>query len=124
MVPAPEKSIAHLFAKRASEIGERILIAQRDATSDARPWMTATYGEMLARALGVAAGFVALGLGPGDRLLVLSGESLNHAALMLRAGGGPCAIGACCAVDPAPADIRGRCLAVRRGFGDGGAGRD
>jgi len=57
------------------------LIGQRAAGR----WITTTFGDMLARARDIASGLVARGLKPGDRLLILSGEGIDHAALMLGA---------------------------------------
>lgn len=80
--PVPfERSIAHLFVKRAREFPGRVLVAER-AGDD---WRRTTYGEMLDRAARIASGLASRGLKPGDVLVILSGESIDHVALTLGA---------------------------------------
>lgn len=75
------RSLAHLFVARAMALPDRVLLAQRVGEG----WKTISYGEMLSRARRVAAGLLACGLAPGDRILVLSYESIDHAALLFGA---------------------------------------
>lgn len=78
----PERSLAHLFVSRATSCADRVLVAQRAAGGG---WRAVSYGEMFERARRVAAGLLAATVQPGDRLMILSGEGIEHAALMLGA---------------------------------------
>ena len=82
-----EASLAHLFVRRAQEVPDRVLIAEKAGGETGGPepatgaWRTETYGGMLDRARRIAAVLGDLGLARGDRLLVLAGESIDHLAL-------------------------------------------
>jgi len=81
------RSIAHLFEDRARKHPERKFIAERTplpggGTGD---WRFITYGEMEARANAIAQALIARGLGPDAPLMVLSGNSIAHASMMLGA---------------------------------------
>ena len=77
-----ETSLAHLFVRRAQEVPHRVLIAETGGPeTGVGTWRTETYVGMLDRARRIAAALADLGLERGDRLLVLSGESIDHLAL-------------------------------------------
>lgn len=75
-------TIAHLFVARAQQIPDRIFVAQ--PTADGR-WKTITYRQLLDRALSLAAAFSARGYLPEQRVLVLTGPGIDHAAIMFGA---------------------------------------
>ena len=80
--PAPSvRSIAHLFAERAAEHPERRYIGQR--LPGHGPWRFITYGEAKRAADGIAAWLLARGLGQDDAVLILSGNSIEHALVTL-----------------------------------------
>ncbi|MBV9061971.1 MAG: AMP-binding protein [Alphaproteobacteria bacterium] len=81
------RSIAHLLELRASQHPERNFVAERTpleggATGD---WRFITYGEINARADAVAQAMLDRGLGPDAPLMILSGNSIAHAVMMLGA---------------------------------------
>ncbi len=81
------RSIAHLFEARAAAHPERKFIAERTplpagGTGD---WRHITYGEMNKRADAIAQAMLTRGLGPDAPLMVLSGNSIAHASMMLGA---------------------------------------
>jgi len=76
------RSIAHLLEQRASEHPARNLLAQRTPQG---PWRFITYGEMNQRASAIAQALLDRGMGPDTPLLILSGNSIEHAAMMLGA---------------------------------------
>jgi feruloyl-CoA synthase len=81
------RSIAHLFEQRAVAHPERRFLAERaplpgGGTGD---WRFITYGEMNARADAVAQALITRGLGQNAPLMVLSGNSIAHASMMLGA---------------------------------------
>ncbi|MBV9693490.1 MAG: AMP-binding protein, partial [Alphaproteobacteria bacterium] len=81
------RSIAHLFEDRARKHPERKFIAERTplpggGTGD---WRFISYGEMNARADAIAQALLDRGLGPEAPLMVLSGNSIAHASMMLGA---------------------------------------
>ncbi|MBV1688936.1 AMP-binding protein [Novosphingobium sp. G106] len=78
-----EQSLAHIFASRAAEVPERILVAKRG--EDGGDWVTISYGEMFTRARRIAGGLEQRGFVSGDRLLCLSGETIDHLAFLLGA---------------------------------------
>jgi len=75
------RSIAHLLKDRAETHPERPFIRQREPGHG--PWRTVTYAEALRAAEGVAQWLLDEGLGSQDSVLVLSGNSIEHALLML-----------------------------------------
>jgi feruloyl-CoA synthase len=75
------RSIAHLLAERAGTHPERRYIGQR--TQPDGPWRFVTYGEAKRAADGIAAWLLAQGLTPEDSVMVLSGNSIEHALIML-----------------------------------------
>ncbi len=76
------RSIAHLLEQRAAEHPTRNLLAQRTPQG---PWRTITYGEMNQRASAIAEALLDRKLGPDTPLLILSGNSIEHATMMLGA---------------------------------------
>jgi feruloyl-CoA synthase len=61
---------------------ERIFLAQR---LPGRPWQTMTYSEVRARVRRLAAGLIREGISPDNPLMILSGNSIEHALLALAA---------------------------------------
>ena len=76
------RSIAHLLEERADRHPARNLIAQR---SPQGPWRFITYGEANAQANAVAQALLERKLGPDTPLLILCGNSIEHAVMMLGA---------------------------------------
>jgi feruloyl-CoA synthase len=76
------RSIAHLLEQRAQEHPTRNLLAQRTPQG---PWRFITYGEMNQRASAIAQSLLDRNIGPDTPLLILSGNSIEHAAMMLGA---------------------------------------
>jgi feruloyl-CoA synthase len=81
------RSTVHLFEQRAAEHPDRKFMAERvplpgGGTGD---WRFITYGEMNARANAIAQAMLTRGLGPDTPLMVLSGNSIAHASMMLGA---------------------------------------
>jgi len=79
---AMHRSIAHLLEERADRHPARNLIAQR---SPQGPWRFITYGEANAQANAVAQALLERKLGPDTPLLILCGNSIEHAVMMLGA---------------------------------------
>jgi feruloyl-CoA synthase len=81
------RSIAHLFEQRAAAHPERKFIAERTPIpgGGTGEWRFITYGEMKARADAIAQALLTRGLGPDAPLMVLSGNSIAHASMMLGA---------------------------------------
>jgi len=79
---AMHRSIAHLLEDRAGQHPERNLLAQRTPQG---PWRFITYGEANQRANAVAQALLDRKLGPDTPLLVISGNSIEHAVMMLGA---------------------------------------
>ena len=81
-VPAHLRCLGDALVRWASDAPERTLYAERDATG---AWRHVSYRAALgaARALGQA--LLDLGLGPARPLMVLSGNSIDHALLALAA---------------------------------------
>jgi len=81
-VPAHLRCLGDALVRWASEAPERTLYAERD---EAGAWRHVSYRAALgaARALGQA--LLDLGLGPARPLMVLSGNSIDHALLALAA---------------------------------------
>ncbi|MEQ1755645.1 MAG: AMP-binding protein [Micropepsaceae bacterium] len=76
------KSVAHLLEQRAQEHPTRNFLAQR---TQAGPWRFITYGEVNQRASAVAQALLDRKMGPDTPLLILSGNSIEHAVMMLGA---------------------------------------
>jgi feruloyl-CoA synthase len=84
---AMHRSIAHLLEARAALHPDRNFIGERTPQSDGKlgDWRYITYGEANARANAVAQALLDRGLGPDKPLMVLSGNSIKHAVMMLGA---------------------------------------
>src|SRR5437016_3047355 len=81
------RSIAHLLETRAAQHSARNFIAERTPLEGGRlgDWCFITYGEANARADAVAQALLDRGLGPEAPLMILSGNSIAHAVMMLGA---------------------------------------
>ena len=81
------RSIAHLLEERAGQHPTRNYIGERTPLPGGKlgDWRYITYGEMNARASAVAQSLLDRGLGPDAPLMVLSGNSIAHAVMMLGA---------------------------------------
>jgi feruloyl-CoA synthase len=66
----------------AGRTPDRIFLAQRAATGG---WRQITYAETLERVRRIAGGFLRFGLSPNKPLMILSGNSIEHALLALAA---------------------------------------
>jgi feruloyl-CoA synthase len=75
-----ERSVGEMLRGWAGVDGERLLIAERDATGE---WRRLTYAEGRAAADSIAQSLLDRGLGPERPVVVLSGNSVDHALLML-----------------------------------------
>jgi len=65
----------------ADETPDAVFIAERSGPG----WSELTYGDALARVRSVAAGLIDQGVGPGDKIIILSGPSITHGILKLAA---------------------------------------
>ena len=74
-------SIAHLLADRAGAHPDRPFIRQREPGHG--PWREVTYGGALRTAEGLAQALQDRGLTAADSVMVLSGNSIEHALVML-----------------------------------------
>ena len=81
------RSIAHLLEEKASLHPERNFIAERTPLAGGKlgDWRYITYGEANAKASAVAQALIDRGLGPDTPLMVISGNSIVHAVMMLGA---------------------------------------
>jgi feruloyl-CoA synthase len=82
------RSIADLLDQRASEHPDRPYMRQRLPSAPGAPlgpWRHVTYGEAKAQTDALAQALLALGLGPDAPLMILSGNSIEHAMLTLAA---------------------------------------
>lgn len=81
------RSIAHLFEERAAQHPDRNFIGERTPLPDGRTgdWRYITYGEANRQADAVAQALLDRGMGPDAPLMILSGNSIKHAVMMLGA---------------------------------------
>lgn len=79
---APDWTIVDCLPHWADLAPERVFLAQRTA---APAWECITYGQTWQRVLAVAEGLVGLGASAGDRLAILSGNSIEHAVISFAA---------------------------------------
>jgi feruloyl-CoA synthase len=77
------RSIAHLLVAKAGEHGERPYLKQREPGHG--PWRGVSYGEALRAVEGVAQWLLDQGLGADDSVMILSGNSIEHALVTLGA---------------------------------------
>jgi feruloyl-CoA synthase len=78
---AAPRSIPHLLADRTAEHPDRPFLKEREPGSG--PWRTVSYGEAARRADGIAQSLIERGLDEGDSMLILSGNSIEHALVAL-----------------------------------------
>jgi feruloyl-CoA synthase len=76
-------SIAALLARKAGEHPDRPYIKQREPGHG--PWRGVTYGEALRAVEGIAQWLLDRGLTAGDSVMILSGNSIEHALMTLGA---------------------------------------
>ncbi|HEY5338491.1 MAG TPA: AMP-binding protein, partial [Rhizomicrobium sp.] len=81
------RSIAHLLEEKAAAHPERNFIAERTPLPGGKTgdWRYITYGEVNARADAISQALLTRGLGPDAPLMILSGNSITHATMMLGA---------------------------------------
>ncbi|HEX3672900.1 MAG TPA: AMP-binding protein, partial [Rhizomicrobium sp.] len=81
------RSVPHLLEERASQHPERNYIGERKRLPDGSlgDWNYITYGEANAQASAIAQALLYRGLGPDAPLMVISGNSIAHAVMMLGA---------------------------------------
>src|SRR5271154_4972728 len=81
------RSIAHLLEETAALHPERNFIGERTPLPGGKlgDWRYVSYGEANARASAVAQALLDRGLGPDTPLMVISGNSITHAVMMLGA---------------------------------------
>ncbi|WP_027582397.1 AMP-binding protein [Bradyrhizobium sp. Ai1a-2] len=77
-----DRSVLDLLSEWASRAPDRIFLAQR--TPDGG-WQEMTYREMWRRVQAAGQGLINLGAARGDRLAILSGNSIEHAIVMFAA---------------------------------------
>jgi feruloyl-CoA synthase len=77
------RSIAHLLAEKAGEHPDRPYIKQRQPGHG--PWRGVTYGEALRAVEGIAQWLIDQKLTPQDSVMILSGNSIEHALMTLGA---------------------------------------
>jgi feruloyl-CoA synthase len=77
------RSIAHLIAAKAAEHPERPYLKQREPGHG--PWRGVTYGEALRAVEGIAQWLIDQKLQPHDSVMILSGNSIEHALMTLGA---------------------------------------
>jgi len=78
-----EANLGALLRRSAAAVPERPFLAERD--HDQTRWRHLSYGEAAAHAEALGQALLERGLGPERPLLILSGNSLDHALLMLAA---------------------------------------
>ncbi len=78
----PPPNLIAPLRKNAGEFGDRVCLAERPP-GPARPgvWTTLTYAQAEKQIAAAAAGLIELGLKAGDRLMILSGNSIPHAVI-------------------------------------------
>ncbi len=81
------RSIAHLFESKAIAHPTRNFIGQRETLPNGKTgdWRYITYGEANEKADAIARALLARGLGPDAPVMILSGNSIPHALMMLGA---------------------------------------
>jgi feruloyl-CoA synthase len=82
------RTIPHALDEQATRRPDRPFLRQRLPVAPGQPlgpWRQTTYGEAKAATDALAAGLLGLGLGPDAPLMVLSGNSIEHALLTLAA---------------------------------------
>jgi feruloyl-CoA synthase len=82
-VPAAPRSIPHVLDERAAEHPDRPWLKQREPNHG--PWRTITYAQGAQITRNLAQGLLNHGLGPKAPLLILSGNSIEHALMSIAA---------------------------------------
>jgi len=77
------RSTVHLLEEKAAEHPDRNFIGERGGEND--DWQYVTYGEANEAADRIASALIARGYGPDSPLMILSGNSIRHALMMLGA---------------------------------------
>jgi feruloyl-CoA synthase len=77
------RSIAHLIARKAAEHPDRPYVKQREPGHG--PWRQVTYGEAQRAVDGIAQWLLDRGLTNDDSVMILSGNSIEHALMTLGA---------------------------------------
>ncbi|MBU4436193.1 MAG: AMP-binding protein [Alphaproteobacteria bacterium] len=77
------RSIAHLLAQKAGEHPDRPYLKQREPGHG--PWRMITYGQALRAVEGIAQWLLDRGLTAEDSVMILSGNSIEHALMTLGA---------------------------------------
>ncbi|WP_242123405.1 AMP-binding protein [Sphingobium sp. Sx8-8] len=87
VLPPLHRSIAQLFIDRVGEYGDRTFMARRKVLPDGSlgDWERLSFVEALARARSVGQWFVDRGAGQDTPLMILSGNGLEHAIMMMGA---------------------------------------
>ncbi len=80
--PAPQ-SIPHLLDERANDHPDRPWLKQREPNHG--DWLQVTYGEARTLTRNIAQALLDIGLGPQAPLLILSGNSIEHALMSIAA---------------------------------------
>src|SRR5215207_2849180 len=75
-----ERSICDNLERWSREAPDRIWLAQRDG---ANRWETLSYADAWARTRAIGQSLLDLGLSKGGRLAILSGNSIEHALMMM-----------------------------------------
>ena len=82
--PGPRpRSIPHCLDERAAEHPDRPFLKERDPETD--EWTSVTYGEAKRITDGLAQAFLELGAGPDAPVMILSGNSIRSAMVILAA---------------------------------------
>ena len=81
------RSIPHLLEERANQHPERNYIGERQTLPGGKlgDWHYITYGEANTQANAIAQAMIERGMGPDAPLMVISGNSIAHAVMMLGA---------------------------------------
>ncbi|MFN3499454.1 MAG: AMP-binding protein, partial [Pannonibacter indicus] len=77
------KTIPHCLDERAAEHPDRVFMQERDPSTD--EWTGVTYGEAKRITDALAQGFLDLGAGPDAPIMILSGNSVRSAMIILAA---------------------------------------
>ncbi|WP_425994732.1 AMP-binding protein [Caulobacter sp. DWR1-3-2b1] len=77
------RSIAHLLAQKAAEHPDRPYLKQREPGHG--PWRSVSYGQALRAIEGIAQWLLDQGFGADDSVMILSGNSVEHALMTLGA---------------------------------------
>ncbi|KJS27934.1 MAG: acyl-CoA synthetase [Hyphomonadaceae bacterium BRH_c29] len=77
------RTIAHCLDERAAEHPGRAFLKERDPETD--QWVTLTYGEAKRITDGLAQAFLDMGAGPDAPVMILSGNSIRSAMVILAA---------------------------------------